>query len=52
MVGIVAGTNSFVLQIVSPYTLKGWLVFANWPLGILRLYLHCGFNYRGSIRRV
>lgn len=26
MVGIVAGTNSFVLQIISPYTLEGWLV--------------------------
>lgn len=26
MVGIIAGTNSFVLQIISPYTLEGWLV--------------------------
>lgn len=26
IVGIVAGTNSFVLQIISPYTLEGWLV--------------------------
>jgi len=26
MVGIVAGTNSFVMRIISPYTLEGWLV--------------------------
>lgn len=26
MVGIIAGTNSFTLQIISPYTLEGWLV--------------------------
>jgi len=26
MVGIIAGTNSFTLQIISPYTLAGWLV--------------------------
>ncbi len=24
--GIVAGTNSFVVQAISPYTLEGWLV--------------------------
>ena len=24
--GIVAGTNSFVIQVISPYTLEGWLV--------------------------
>jgi hypothetical protein len=26
IVGVVAGTNSFVLQIISPYTFEGWLV--------------------------
>ncbi len=26
MMGIVAGTNSFVVQAISPYTLEGWLV--------------------------
>lgn len=26
MGGIIAGTNSFVVQVISPYTLEGWLV--------------------------
>jgi len=26
LVGIIAGTNSFVIQVISPYTLEGWLV--------------------------
>jgi len=26
MCGIIAGTNSFVVQVISPYTLEGWLV--------------------------
>jgi hypothetical protein len=26
LAGIIAGTNSFVSQVISPYTLEGWLV--------------------------
>lgn len=26
MAGLIAGTNSFTMQIISPYTLEGWLV--------------------------